>query len=51
MQGGAKIEVPLSLVAGVPGRYTGPASRAYQYYTDEQKTWTDGLQISIAPKS
>ena len=50
MQGGAKIEVPLSLVAGVPGKYTGPASRAYLYYTDEHKTWNDGLAVSIAPK-
>ncbi|MGC4117769.1 MAG: alpha-2-macroglobulin family protein [Myxococcales bacterium] len=50
MQPGSKVEVPLSLVAGVPGTYTGAASRAYLYYTDELKTWKDGLKVAIAPK-
>lgn len=45
-----KLDVPLSLVAAVPGTYTGPASRAYLYYADEHKTWQDGLKVSIAPK-
>lgn len=43
-------EVPLSLVAAVPGTYTGPASRAYLYYTDEHKTWVEGLRVAIAPR-
>jgi alpha-2-macroglobulin-like protein len=47
---GKTISVPLSLLAAVPGRYTGPASRAYLYYTDEHKTWVKGLQATIAPK-
>jgi uncharacterized protein YfaS (alpha-2-macroglobulin family) len=47
---GQKVLVPLSLVAAVPGRYTGPASRAYLYYTDEHKTWTPGLAATIAPR-
>jgi uncharacterized protein YfaS (alpha-2-macroglobulin family) len=46
----AKIEVPLSLIAAIPGTYTGPASRAYLYYTDENKQWADGLKIEIAAK-
>jgi alpha-2-macroglobulin-like protein len=46
----AKIEVPLSLIAAIPGTYTGPASRAYLYYTDENKQWVDGLKIEIAAK-
>ncbi|MCP3099781.1 MG2 domain-containing protein [Myxococcus sp. K15C18031901] len=46
-----RIDVPLSLVAAVPGTYTGPASRAYLYYTDEHKVWTEGVKVSIAPKS
>lgn len=50
MAAGAKTEVPLSLVASVPGTYTGNASRAYLYYTDERKTWKEGLTIAIAPK-
>ncbi|WNG58685.1 A-macroglobulin complement component [Archangium gephyra] len=45
-----KLEVPLSLIAAVPGTYTGPASRAYLYYADDHKIWRDGLKVSIAPK-
>ncbi|WP_224364821.1 MG2 domain-containing protein [Hyalangium versicolor] len=45
-----KIDVPLSLIAAVPGTYTGPASRAYLYYADDHKTWINGLKVSIAPK-
>ncbi|HEX5750404.1 MAG TPA: alpha-2-macroglobulin family protein [Archangium sp.] len=44
------LEVPLSLIAAVPGTYTGPASRAYLYYADNHKVWRDGLKVSIAPK-
>jgi len=40
-------EVPLDLVALVPGDYTGPSSSAYLYYTNERKTWVDGLKVSI----
>lgn len=39
--------VPLSVVAAIPGTYTGPASRAYLYYTDEHKKWVDGLSVEI----
>ncbi|MCE9670853.1 MG2 domain-containing protein [Myxococcus stipitatus] len=45
-----RIDVPLSLVAAVPGTYTGPASRAYLYYTDEHKVWSEGVKVSIAPR-
>lgn len=45
-----KLDIPLSLVAAVPGTYTGPASRAYLYYADDHKTWQDGVKVSIAPK-
>ena len=37
----------LSTLAAVPGQYTGPASRAYLYYTDEEKTWQPGLSVAI----
>ena len=50
LPGDAKVQVPLSLIAAVPGSYTGPASRAYLYYTDEQKQWVDGLHVEIAAK-
>ncbi|HEY9786819.1 MAG TPA: hypothetical protein V6D17_15625, partial [Candidatus Obscuribacterales bacterium] len=46
----AKVEVPLSLIAAVPGTFTGPASRAYLYYTDEHKRWVDGMRVEIAAK-
>jgi uncharacterized protein YfaS (alpha-2-macroglobulin family) len=46
-----KFDLPLSLVAAVPGNYTGPASRAYLYYTDEFKNWAPGLKVSITPRS
>jgi len=42
-----KFDVPLSLVAAIPGSYTGPASRAYLYYTDEFKNWAPGLKVNI----
>jgi len=45
-----KFDIPLSLVAAVPGIYTGPASRAYLYYTDEYKNWAPGLKVSIVPR-
>jgi len=44
-----KKEVSLSLIGAVPGSYTGPASRAYLYYTDELKNWIDGLKVQITP--
>jgi hypothetical protein len=43
-----QFDLPLSLVAAVPGSYTGPASRAYLYYTDEFKNWAPGLQVNIS---
>ena len=43
------VEIPLDLVAISPGQYTAQASSAYLYYTDEQKTWAAGTQITIDP--
>jgi hypothetical protein len=40
-------DLVLSCLAAVPGRYTGPASRAYLYYTDEDKAWTPPLAATI----
>ncbi len=45
-----KVEVPISLIASVPGTYTGPASSAYLYYTNEHKKWVRGLKVEIATK-
>ena len=46
----AKLDIPLSLVAAVPGVYKGPASRAYLYYCDEFKHWVDGSKVKIVAK-
>jgi hypothetical protein len=42
------VAIKLDLTAAVPGKYTGPASRAYLYYTPENKQWCDPLAIEIA---
>jgi uncharacterized protein YfaS (alpha-2-macroglobulin family) len=44
-----QVRLPLSLVAAIPGTYTGPSSRAYLYYTDEFKTWAAPLRVTITP--
>ena len=41
------VGLSLSLIASIPGSYTGPASRAYLYYTDEFKNWAPGLKVSV----
>jgi hypothetical protein len=50
LKAGDSFDLPLSLVAAVPGSYTGPASRAYLYYTDEYKNWAPGLSVNITPR-
>jgi hypothetical protein len=44
-------QLVLSLVAAVPGQYTGPASRAYLYYTDEDKHWVAPLRAEVRPSA
>jgi len=44
-----RVELPLSLVAAIPGSYSAPASRAYLYYTDEFKHWAGGITVKIEP--
>jgi len=39
----------LDVRAAIPGKYTGPASRAYLYYTPEHKQWVDGFSVEIKP--
>ncbi len=40
-------EIDFTVTAAIPGKYTGPASRAYLYYTAEQKCWIQPLVIDI----
>ncbi|NLX13765.1 MAG: A-macroglobulin complement component [Phycisphaerales bacterium] len=51
MKPNQRIELPLSLVAAVPGTYTAPAGRTYLYYTDEHKHWLGGPEITIVPRN
>ena len=39
----------IELLATVPGEYRAPASSTYLYYTDEHKTWVDGVKVTIEP--
>ena len=41
------LRVPITCVAAVGGKYTGPPSRAYLYYTAESKTWHKPLVAEI----
>jgi len=43
----AKKTVNLDLMPTVPGRFEGPASSAYLYYTNEAKTWIAPLMIEV----
>ena len=49
LKAGQKVALPISFVAEIPGTYTGPASRAYQYYTDEHKNWVEPMKVRINP--
>jgi hypothetical protein len=41
--------VRLPFTAAVPGSFTGRASRAYLYYTDERKSWAEPLVVRVEP--
>ncbi|OGQ91262.1 MAG: A-macroglobulin complement component [Deltaproteobacteria bacterium RIFOXYA12_FULL_58_15] len=45
-----QVKLPISVVAAIPGTYTGPASRAYEYYADEYKQWTAGMKVEITAR-
>ena len=47
LKAGEKRIIPISLIAAIPGTYTGPASRAYLYYTDEDKHWEEGRSVTV----
>jgi len=48
LKSGDSHEVDLDLVAFVAGRFTGPASRAYPYYNDDEKAWDGGLVVEVS---
>ena len=47
MNAGQEIELPISVIAEIPGIYTAPASRAYLYYTDEHRHWVSPITVEI----
>ena len=47
LKAGEKRVIPISLIAAIPGTYTGPASRVYLYYTDEDKHWVEGSSVIV----
>lgn len=49
MKPGEVKKIGIDLVASVPGTYTGPASSAYLYYNDTDKSWAAPLPIRITP--
>jgi uncharacterized protein YfaS (alpha-2-macroglobulin family) len=49
MKPGEVKKIGIDLVASVPGTYTGPASSAYLYYNDSDKSWAAPLPIRITP--
>lgn len=45
-----EVRLPISLIAAIPGSYSGPASRTYLYYGDEHKQWVEGVHVKIAAR-
>jgi alpha-2-macroglobulin-like protein len=50
MAPGAKKEINLDLLASLPGSYVAPATSAYLYYTDEDKTWAAPTTVTVTQK-
>lgn len=44
---GGSVELPLDLVAVMPGRFTGEASCVYPYYTEEDTFWVAGASVEV----
>jgi alpha-2-macroglobulin-like protein len=49
MEAHSTIKFKIDVIARIPGKYQGKASRAYLYYTDEFKDWVDALECEIEP--
>jgi hypothetical protein len=48
MKPGQTVDVALDLVATVPGAFVAPASSAYLYYTDEDKSWSPPVEVTVS---
>jgi hypothetical protein len=42
-----QIELTVDVVADVPGKYRGPASRGYLYYDADHKHWVEPLSATV----
>lgn len=49
LAGGESRTIHLDLKADIPGYYEAPASRAYLYYSNEWKQWSEPARIHIQP--
>jgi hypothetical protein len=47
MKPGAQIDIDLDLMTVAPGKYLAPASSAYLYYTDEDKSWSPPVEVAV----
>lgn len=50
LKAGESLQVPLAMTAVIPGEYTAAASRAYLYYSDQDKQYKPGTAVKIVPK-
>ncbi len=50
LDAGQRVDVPIDLIARIPGSFRGPASRVYRYYGADAKCWTAPLRIEIGSK-
>lgn len=50
LKAGKTLRFSIDCIAAVPGTYTGPASRVYEYYNDEHKHWAAGPVIHISSR-
>lgn len=50
LKANSRHQFAIDLIADIPGSYTGAASRAYLYYTDELKAWYPGESIRVDAK-
>jgi alpha-2-macroglobulin-like protein len=47
MAPGARKSIEIDLLASLPGSYVAPATSAYLYYTDEDKTWAAPSTVTV----
>ena len=46
----ADTTLPIELTAAIPGRFEGPATSAYLYYTDDLRAWAAPLRVTVTAR-